>query len=439
MLHLDSASGIISGRVPEMKGEYAVELRASNAEGEAKRVFKIVVGDTIGLTPQMGWNDWYTYYDRVTDRDIRTAADTLIASGMADYGYQFISIDDGWATKPDSTDPLLNGLARSASGTILPNKRFPDMAALTASIHAKGLKAGIYTSPGPTTCAKFEGSYRHESADARQFADWGFDLLKYDWCSYDQVSGGRALEQLKAPYILMGEILKALDRDIIFNICQYGMGEVWNWGADVGANSWRTTGDVGVLGETSLPGFYHAALANSVHDKQAGPGGWNDPDYILIGTIGNARDYTEPAHPTSLTLNEQYSYMSMWALMASPLFFSGDMAQLNKQTLNVLCNSEIIDVDQDPLGRQGKVVRRTKQELILSKPLEDGSVAVGLFNLTRASRTVAISWSKLDVRGSQQVHDLWRQEDLGKFSSGFVVKIPSHGVTMIRATRTSKH
>jgi alpha-galactosidase len=431
-LRLDPDTGIISGHVPKTRGEYPVTLSASNAKGAAKLVFKIVVGDRIGLTPQMGWNDWYTHIDRVTDKDIRTAADQMIASGMADYGYQFISIDDAWATKPGSTDPQLNGEARNASGAILPNRRFPDMAALTAYVHSKGLKAGIYTSPGPRTCANFEGSYGHESEDANQFKKWGFDLLKYDYCSYKKLVPHPTLEQFQAPYRKMGGILNTIDRDIVFNMCQYGLDDVWKWGKEVGGNSWRTTNDVGVLGDKTLPAFYEGGLENAAHSKYAGPGGWNDPDYILIGTIGNLRDSSAAPQSARLTLDEQYSYMSMWSLMASPLFFSGDMARLDAQTLNVLCNSEVIDVDQDPLGKQGGVIRRTREEFILVKPLEGGSVAVGLFNLTSSAHSISISRSDLGVRGSKRIRDLWRQKDIGLLKDTFTSDVPAHGVSLVR-------
>jgi alpha-galactosidase len=426
------------GNAPQKRGEYAVVLKAANAAGKDSRRLSIVVGDKIGLTPQMGWNDWYTYYDRVTAQDIRAAAEAMVSSGMADYGYQYISIDDGWATKPGALDPLLNGAARGRDGAILPNGRFPNMAQLTASIHARGLKAGIYTSPGPTTCAKFEGSYGHELQDATQFARWGFDLLKYDWCSYDEVSGGRSLNQLKAPYIKMGSILRGLDRDIVFNLCQYGLGKVWEWGRDVGGNSWRTTDDVGVLGDTGLPGFYRGGLDNSSHNAFAGPGGWNDPDYILIGTVGNAKDPDLPPQATRLTLDEQYSYMSMWSLMAAPLFFTGDMGRLDNQTLNVLCNSEVIDVDQDVLGKQGKVIRRTETEFVLAKTLEDGSIAVGLFNLSKDHREITISWDELGIRGARSARDLWRQRDLGLHAASLSADVPSHGVMMVRIGKGRK-
>jgi alpha-galactosidase len=431
-LKLDRLSGIISGKAPEKSGEYVVTLGASNALGKDSRRFKIVVGERIGLTPQMGWNDWYTYYAHITDRDIRAAAAAMIASGMADYGYQYVDIDDTWAKEPGSDDPALDGPVRDSRGDILSNARFPDMPALTEYIHSMGLKAGIYSSPGPLTCDKFEGSYRHENADAHQYSAWGFDLLKYDWCSYDTVAKGKTLADMQYPYRKMGGILKGLDRDVILNMCQYGMGDVWKWGQQVGGNSWRTTGDLGMVRNASLPGFYQVGFANAVLSDYAGPGGWNDPDYILIGTVGDANNMKSPARPTPLTHQEQYSYMSMWSLMASPLFFSGDMTKLDQFTLNVLCNSEVIDIDQDPLGKQGAIVRKTDEEFILEKPLDDGSRAIGLFNLTNEPRSISADWKELGLKGKQTGRDVWRQQNLGSFEGNFSSKVPAHGVIMVR-------
>jgi alpha-galactosidase len=423
-LKLDRRTGIISGNAPKNSGDYVVMLRASNALGKDSRPLKIIVGDTIGLTPQMGWNDWYSFTNRVTGQLMRASADAMISSGMANYGYQYVDIDDCWARKPGSTDPDLNGPARDAQQNILPNAHFPDMRALTSYIHSLGLKAGIYSSPGPLTCARYEGSYEHEDADARQFAQWGFDLLKYDWCSYGRIAKGKTLDDFEEPYIKIGGIVKGLDRDVILNMCQYGMGDVWNWGRQAGGNSWRTTGDLGSVRGDSLPGFYHVGFANAAHSSDAGPGGWNDPDYILIGTVGD--------HLTPLTHEEQYSYMSMWSLMASPLLFSGDMGKLDPFTLNVLCNSEVIDIDQDSLGKQGVVVRKTDDEFILEKPLDDGSVAVGFFNLTTEPRSIAADWKELGLKGTQTARDVWREHDLGSFPDSFSSQVPGHGVILVR-------
>ena len=217
------------------------------------------------------------------------------------------------------------------------------------------------------------------------------------------------------------------------------MGQVWKWGRSVGGNSWRTTGDVGAVKGDTLPGFYKVGLANAELDSFAGPGGWNDPDYILIGTVGDATNITKPAKPTSLTPNEQYSYMSMWSLMDSPLFFSGDMTKLDAFTLNVLCNSEVIDINQDSLGKQAKIVRKTDSELVLVKPLEDGSIAVGLFNLSHQPRTISVNLSDVGVSGRRIVRDVWRQKDIGAFSGSFQEKIGVHDVILLRLMPAETH
>lgn len=437
-LSLDAHSGIISGHAPETAGAYAVEVEASNKKGKARRRFTIKVGETIGLTPQMGWNDWYTYYDHVSDRVIRAAADAMITSGMADYGYQYIDVDDCWATKPGSKDPELNGPARDSRGRILPNKRFPNMLALSNYVHSKGLRFGIYSSPGPLTCGGFEGSYNHEQQDAEQFAGWGVDLLKYDWCSYSKVVKGNTLSDFEEPYQKMGAHLRHLDRDIVFNLCQYGQKDVWKWGRQVGGNSWRTTGDVGTTAKHSLPAFYTTGLANAMLSEYAGPGGWNDPDYIVIGRVGEHVRGQMMEQREHLTPEEQYSYMSMWSLMAAPLIFSGDMEELDPFTLNILCNSEVIEIDQDSLGKQAAVVRKTDDELVLSKPLEGGDRAVGLFNLTSTPRKMSIPWSDIHMEGRQEVRDVWHQRRLGSFANDWSSEVPPRDVALIRIAPVSR-
>ncbi len=425
-LQLDAAAGIVTGRVPEEPGQWAVTFEATNEHGTDERAFTIVVGDTLALTPPMGWNSWYIHYHHVTEEHMRNAADMMVASGMADFGYQYVNIDDCWMKKKGD-EPY-----RDARGAVLPNSKFPDIAGMVDYIHSKGLKAGLYTSPGPWTCAGYVGSYEHERIDAEKFAEWGFDFLKHDWCSYGEVATGGGLERMQRPYRKMGDILKTLERDIVYNLCQYGMGDVWTWGEAVGGHCWRTTGDLGLARGSLLPGFYHIGLSNARHHEYAGPGHWNDPDYILIGTVGNARSQNEPGQPTKLTPNEQYSYMSMWCLMAAPLFFSGDMRFLDDFTLNVLCNAEVIEVDQDPLGRQARPLLQDDETLILAKPMADGSLAVGLFNLGGMAREVSADWSLLGIQGNRRARDLWRQKDLGVFQGRFTVNIPRHGVALIR-------
>jgi len=434
-LKLDAATGIITGTAPSSSGEYSVNLNATNRRGSSQRLFKIIVGDTLALTPPMGWNSWYIHYNRVTEQHMRNAADSMVKSGMADTGYMYVNIDDCWMKKRGD-EPY-----RDESNAVLPNDKFPDIEGMVDYIHGKGLRAGTYISPGPWTCAGYVGSYQHEQNDAEKFAEWGFDFLKYDWCSYGQIYNERMkqtnddLLEKKRPYQLMGGILKQLDRDILLNLCQYGMSDVWKWGGEVGGHCWRTTGDLGLAGGADLPGFYHIGFSNAQHWEYAKPGQWNDPDYILIGWVGNAHGMGE-GKPTTLMPNEQYSYMSMWCLMTAPLVFSGDMDKLDDFTLNILCNAEVIEVDQDPLGRQAQIIAQTDEYFIMAKDMEDGSKAVGLFNTTETAINIAVSWKDLGIEGPRRVRDLWRQKNLGTFKNHFETKVPRHGVSFVRIFST---
>lgn len=434
-LTLDAAQGIVTGVVRD-RGEYAVTFRVTNGHGEAKRAFRILCGDKIALTPTMGWNHWYAHYNRITDAMMREAADIMVRSGMADAGYQYVSIDDCWMNAPEFPDPKRVGPLRDEKGDIVPNQYFPDMKGLADYIHARGLKAGIYTSPGPLTCGKFSGSYGHEEQDARKFTEWGYDLLKYDWCSYSRVVGGKreewGVDVLQKPYRLMGEILKRLPRDIVYNLCQYGMGEVWRWGEEVGGHSWRTSGDLGF----ELDRVFEVALKNAEHREWNRPGAWNDPDYIQIGYIGRAREEGPGQHgmpkPCPISPSEQYAFMSLWCLMASPLFYSGDMTRLDEFTLNVLCNTELIEVNQDALGECARVVVLGEETFAMVKDMADGSKAVGLFNKGYFPAEVCATWGALGISGNWRARDLWRQRDLGVPPGQFAAKLPARGCFVMR-------
>ncbi len=446
-LKLDENTGIISGTTPA-SGEYRVTLRASNKHGKDSRLFRIRAGETLALTPPMGWNHWYAHYNRITDEMMRQAADLMISSGMADVGYQFVNIDDCWMNAPKHDDPKRVGPARDAQGRILPNSYFPDMRGLADFIHSKGLKAGLYTSPGPLTCAGFTGAFGHEEIDAQTFADWGYDFLKHDWCTYERVASGRMpstniptwgkgrtrdLSVYQFPYKVMGDLLKRQPRDIVYNLCQYGMGNVWEWGETVGAHCWRTAGDLGF----ELDRIFDVALKNAEHRAWSRPGAWNDPDYIQIGYIGSAHKGGLP-EPCPITGNEQYAYMSLWALMASPIFFSGDMTRLDEFTLNVLCNPEVIEIDQDALGQSGAVSFLNEDAFLMVKDLEDGTKAVGLFNRGEFSTKVTAPWTVLGVRGPQKVRDLWRHKELGTFQAQFSTEVPRHGVVLVKFSPARK-
>lgn len=422
-LSLSAPSGRITGHL-EKPGEYEITLIAKNELGEARRTLRLVVGDTIALTPPMGWNSWNCWGCAVDEEKIRQAADAMVESGLADHGWQYINIDDCWMVKCDSDDPVVGGPTRDEYGRILTNERFPDMKALTDYVHARGLKIGTYISPGPWTCQRFEGSWRHEQLDARRFAEWGFDYLKYDWCGYGSIARRPSLEQMKEPYIFMRLCLDRVDRDIVYSLCQYGMGEVWKWGAEVGGNCWRSTGDiVDTWGSMSGIGFAQDEIA-----PYAGPGHWNDPDMLVVGKVGwgpNLRD-------SRLTPNEQYTHISLWSLLCSPLLIGCDLTQLDEFTLNLLTNDEVLEVNQDPLGRQARRVSQDGYLEVWAKKMEDGSVAASLFNRDETPKTVTARWSDLGLSGAMRVRDLWRQKDIGTFENAFETEVPRHGVVLVR-------
>ncbi len=429
-LTLDESTGQITGQL-EKAGEYPVTLIARNARGEVRRPFKIVCGDTIALTPPMGWNSWYIWFHHVTDQSIRDAADAMVNSGMINFGYQYVNIDDCWSIRPDADDPLRRGQPRDEQGRINPNRHFPDMKALTDYIHSKGLKAGIYSSPGPLTCGRYTASYQHEAQDAQQIADWGFDFFKYDWCSYARIKPKPTLEEAQEPFRKMGQLLKQQKRDIVFNLCQYGAHDVWNWGQSVGGHSWRTAIDLGTNWRSIAPSMYRDCFdlyAQQELHKHAGPGGWNDPDYLLIGKLGLGGKI----QPTTMTPNEQYTQVSFWALVAAPLFFGGDMTQLDDFTIGLLCNAEVIDVDQDPLGKPASRIEQDGDQEVWARELEDGSHAVGLFNRAERETNVSIRWRELGITGQQVVRDLWRQKDVGTFDGSFSAPVARHGVVLLQ-------
>ena len=440
-LMLDQDTGQITGSLAQ-KGDYIVTLTAKNKSGKADEKFKIVCGDQIALTPPMGWNSWNCFAHEVSDTKVRAAADALIKSGLQNHGWTYVNIDDFWQTHRDSKDPTLQGPARDAQGRILPNPRFPDMQALATYVHGLGLKIGLYSSPGPWTCGGCVGSFDHEMLDAQQYADWGFDYLKYDWCSYkpemeakrtsgldakneSSWSGSAPSEvaELMQPYEVMHQALRAQHRDIVFSLCQYGMGDVWKWGTVVGGNCWRTTGDISdTWGSMCGNGFRSVG-----HEQYAGPGHWNDPDMLVVGKLGwgNLR-------PTRLTPNEQYTHISLWCLLDSPLLIGCDMSQLDDFTLSLLSNDEVIAVDQDPLGKQASQIVKDGNIEIWAKDMEDGSKAVGLFNRGADGASITLKWSDLGWNGKHHVRDLWRQKDLGKFADQYSVEVPRHGVMLIR-------
>jgi alpha-galactosidase len=414
-LHLDAASGEMTGVVAQA-GQYQVKLRAKNALGRTDKVLKIVIGDNIALTPPLGWNSWNCFAQAVDDEKIRAAADAMVRSGLINHGWTYINIDDCWEAKRDD------------NGFIQANEKFPDMKALADYIHSKGLKMGIYSSPGPKTCGGYEGSWEHEEKDAWQYATWGIDYLKYDWCSYSKVADTALAKRprLMKPYQVMEAALLKQDRDIVFSLCQYGMGDVWEWGAQVGGNCWRTTYDI----DDSWASMSGIGFAQNGHEVWAGPGHWNDPDMLVVGKVGWGH-----LHPTHLSPNEQYTHVSLWALLAAPLLIGADMSQLDPFTFTLLANDEVLAVSQDAAGHQASRKARNGDTEVWAKDLADGSKAVGLFNRGEAAASVTVNWADLGLSGKCHVRDLWRQKDAGKFAGSFTADVPRHGVCLVRIWR----
>jgi alpha-galactosidase len=383
----------------------------------------------LAKTPPMGWNSWNKFAGAVTDKDVRGMADAMASNGMKAAGYTYINIDDTWEA------------GRDANGMIQSNSKFPNMKALADYVHGKGLKIGIYSSPGPFTCAGYEASFNHEAQDAKQYAAWGFDYLKYDWCSasnvYDNTPEHISMTQ-QAAYAKMGDALLKSGRKIVFSLCQYGQHDVGSWGAKVGGNLWRTTGDI----SDSWQSMMNIGFGQQVgREKFSGPGHWNDPDMLEIGN----------GH---MTTEEYRTHMSLWCLLSAALLAGNDLRDMKPEILEILTNKEVIAVDQDKLGKQAVRVSppvpadeaatisvqegrsTTGGEIqVFSRPLADGGHAVGLFNLGAATAKVTAKWSDIGIKGSHKVRDLWAHADRGAFTNEFSADVPSHGVVMIKIAK----
>ncbi len=422
-LSLDPSSGIITGRAGT-KGEYSVVLSAKNVRGRTERTLKIVIGETIALTPPMGWNSWNCWGLSVDEEKVVASGKVFKDKGLLDHGWSYINIDDGWEIKGDSP-----AAKRNAQGDIITSDKFTDMKRLGDRIHALGLKFGIYSSPGPLTCGGYTATYGYEANDARSYGAWGVDYLKYDWCSYDTISKGQTREELQKPYLVMRRELDKTGRDIVFSLCQYGMGKVWEWGAGVGGNLWRTTDDITDTWD-SLRGIGFSQIENAPF---AGPGHWNDPDMLVVGWVG----WGPSLHPSHLTPDEQYTHISLWSLLSAPLLIGCDLTRLDDFTLNLLTNDEVLALDQDPLGRAAVPKVKAGDIQVWVKELHDGSRAVGLFNLGADSAAYNLSLRSLGLEDRTAVRDLWRQKDLGSAEAGMVAcRIPAHGVVLLKLSRT---
>jgi alpha-galactosidase len=383
----------VSSDAPKISGPVAKLALPAPANG--------VPSNGLAKTPPMGWNSWNKFQRRVNDQVVREVAAAMAKNGMKDAGYVYVNIDDTWEG------------TRDAQGNIRANEKFPDMKGLADYVHGLGMKLGIYSSPGPKTCAGFEGSYQHEQQDAKTFAAWGIDYLKYDWCSASRFF---EISSMPAVYARMGQALHDSGRPIVYSLCQYGMLNVGEWGAKAGGNLWRTTGDIrdAWASMTDLGFDKQAGL-----EKYAGPGHWNDPDMLEIGNGG-------------MSLDEYRAHMSLWSILAAPLMAGNDVRGMPADISAILMNKEVIAVDQDSLGRQGVRVAKNGDLEIWSRPLAGGAMAVGLFNRGAEPAKVTVKWSELGIRGEKNVRDLWAHADRGKAAGEYSADVASHGLVMVK-------
>ncbi|MCD6202140.1 MAG: alpha-galactosidase [Bacteroidales bacterium] len=417
-LKADEKTGIITGKIIR-KGDYPVSITVRNAAGTDTATLLIRAGSTLALTPPMGWNSWNVWGLSVDADKVKAAADAFLSTSLADHGWSYINIDDGWEAPQ-----------RTPDGAITGNEKFCNFKDLSGYVHSKGLKLGIYSSPGPYTCGGYLGSYQHEFQDAKTWADWGIDYIKYDWCSYGKIAKDNSLEELQKPYLLMRKALDAVNRDIVYSLCQYGMGHVWEWGAKVGGNLWRTTGDITDTWN-SMSGI---GFRQNTASPYASPGHWNDPDMLVVGWVGWGPDI----RPTRLTPDEQYTHISLWSLLSAPLLIGCDLSRMDDFTMSLLTNDEVLAVNQDPLGKQADKVYVNENIQYWTKPLADGTHAAGIFNLGKEKEKIYVRFSDLKLKGdAYEVRDLWRQKNLGTFNDRIELKIPSHGVVLLKIKQRS--
>jgi len=367
--------------------------------------------ESLAARPPMGWNSWNHFRNKVDDASVRAQAEAMVSSGMRDAGYTYINIDDTWEAK------------RDANGVIQTNSKFPDMKALADFVHSKGLKLGIYSSPGAQTCAHFEGSLGHELQDAQTYAAWGIDYLKYDLCGLrDQMKLApdheAAHKIMLDAYIKMRDALRSTGRPIVYSLCQYGDDAVWEWGTTVGGNLWCTTGDISdKYSSMAEIGFSQAGLA-----RFAGRGHWNDPDMLEVGNGG-------------MNTEEYRTHMSLWAILAAPLLAGNDLSTMTPETVALLTNREVIAVDQDPAGKQGDRVTAEGPIEVWARQLSDGSKAVGIFNRHDSPLKAHVDFHAMGFSDNVKARDLWTKKDLGSISSPHTFDVPGHGVVFLKVSQ----
>jgi hypothetical protein len=409
--------GIIRGVLNE-EGDFPIEITVSNTAGSAIKKMQIVCNKNITLTPPMGWNSWNCWGLRVSAEKVKASAQAMIDKRLVDYGWNYINIDDGWEAEK-----------RNENGTIAANEKFPNMKELGNWLHENGLKFGIYSSPGPLTCGGFLGSYQHEIQDAATYANWGIDYLKYDWCSYETIHGGKdtSLASYKKPFETMRDALQKQNRDMVYSLCQYGMKDVWKWGASVGGNLWRTTGDIADNWES----LYGIGFSQTKQQDDAKPGGgFNDPDMLVVGKVG----WGENLHDTRLTPDEQYTHLSLWCLLNAPLLIGCDMSKLDDFTLNLLTNAELIAMDQNTNYKPATPWLTFSNYQVWVKRMQTDEYAIGIFNTAPYTQYIVVDLLELLQNKIGSIRDVWQQKEeslLKGSNKNYRAIIPGHGVQLI--------
>ncbi len=352
----------------------------------------------LAQTPPMGWNSWNKFACNVNEQLIRETADAMVTNGMKDAGYQYVNIDDCWQVD------------RAADGSIVVDSHFPSgIKALADYVHGKGLKLGIYTDAGHYTCQKRPGSYDHEKQDIDTYAAWGVDYVKIDWCYAEGLDP-------EVQYVKFRDAIAAASHPIVFSLCNWGVKAPWRWGAKTG-NSWRTTGDISDNWDSmSSIGFSQDGL-----ERFSKPGHWNDPDMLEVGNGGMKKD-------------EYRTHMALWAILAAPLLAGNDLRSMNAETHDMLTNREVIAVNQDKLGKQGRRVWHEGPLEIWARPLADGSHAVALFNRGSGSIRMTLPFGVIGVTGTAALRDLWEHKDLMPISKSYSADVPEHGVVLLKVS-----
>lgn len=419
-LILNPETGIIRGVVAQ-PGDYKVKVMAKNAKGEKTQELELKIGEQLALTPVMGWNSWNTFGTKLTEALVIETAEAMIANGMRDLGYNYINIDDFWQLADRSADGHM----------VIDSVKFPrGIKYVTDYLHDRGFKVGIYSDASRYTCGGVCGSLGYEDVDAQDFAAWGIDLLKYDYCGAPEQR-----DTAIARYRKMGEALRATDRSIVYSICEWGQREPWTWAKEVGGHYWRTTWDIR---DTWDMGEYtngkNAVLTiidiNKNLADYAGPGAWNDPDMLTVGMFGKSHSINHGGYKYGCTLDEYRTHMSLWCMMVSPLLSGNDVRDMADSTKDILLNAEVIAINQDLLGKQAKVTAKKGNCEIFVKPLADGSNAIAVMNRGEMAEDVAINFAELSIKDPSSIRDVWAHRNL-KASPELKFTVPSHGTEVI--------